>query len=505
VVIIIILSGFMAWAMKEKAFAQQQQMIANEQKTEANKQREQAEDEKNNALKANKRAEQERIRAEENATKALESKKISDAARKLSERMRTLAEEKGLLAQQETEKAQLEKLRANKQREIAVMASDSAKTLSLLATAQTMAFKAQQNYSNKQINLIAAWYANYFNSNYNGPVRDAAVYEGLRFALETNGYNNVVYTSNKAITNMSLNNDQSMALFHNNGDYKNLETNNFTEKSNLNFAYPFPVNRAIIVPDYVISSYENGGIYLWNVNTGQSQILSGHTDFVSDALRIDDYLITASRDKTIKIWNLKQLELGAIKTLTTEYRVNVLSKNGKIVYAGLFNGTLVAFNVYEPQIDEISKLSHSITSLAFNSNIHGLIAGTSFGKVYLFDTENNNKQIHEISNNETFIESIATDTNANLLAIATSDKIIQIFDLLDLQKKPIRISNHNQNTQKMLFNAKGLLLVLCTDNSVRIWETDCQPYADLVKAKIHQKPTEKEWKQLVGNTITCPN
>lgn len=504
-VVILILSGFMAWALKEKSFAQQQQLMANEQKIEANNQRLQAEDEKNKAIEANNRAELEKKRAEKNAIKALESKKLSDEARKVSESMRSLAEEKSLLAQQESTKAQQEKIRANKQREIAEVASDSAKTLSLLATAQSLAFKAKQNYDDKQLNLISAYYAHYFNKNYGGPEKDASVYEGLRYSLEVNGFNNAIYTANNELACIAKDNNNNILVLHKNGEFSAIEATTFICKSKGLFHYKFPINRAIPIDEFIIASYEDGAIYLWNIQTEQAQILNGHTGFVTDALRIGHYLITASRDKTIKIWDLNAIENGAINTINTESRISSLASSGMKIFAGLQNGNLISFNRKEPQIEIIDSFANRITALSLASNGNLLISGSSTGNVHIFDIETNIRLIHEFTTNKTLIESIAIDETSTLLAIASSDKTIQIFDINNWQKKPLIINDHHQNTQRMLFNSNGLLVVQCADNSIRMWETDCEKYASQVQSKIKRKPSTQEWKQMAGNNISCPN
>lgn len=106
----------------------------------------------------------------------------------------------------------------------------------------------------------------------------------------------------------------------------------------------------------------------------------------------------------------------------------------KKIYAGLFNGDLISFNIKETQFDKIDELTNSITVLDFNNKSRLLFAGTSVGKVSIFDTKNGNKLVNEITNNETLIESIATDATSTLLAIASSNKTIQIFDIYDWQK-----------------------------------------------------------------------
>lgn len=80
---------------------------------------------------------------------------------------------------------------------------------------------------------------------------------------------------------------------------------------------------------YVVTSYEDGTHYLWNINSGLFHILTGHNGFITDAVRIGNYLITASRDKTIKTWDLNQIEKGAVSTIITQSRANALVTDGK--------------------------------------------------------------------------------------------------------------------------------------------------------------------------------
>ncbi len=93
-------------------------------------------------------------------------------------------------------------------------------------------------------------------------------------------------------------------------------------------------NDNVVIPDRYLLS-------VWNpVNGSLLQTLLGHTDWVSYlAVLPDNYLASASRDKTIKIWNTLNGKL--LKTFYAESKVRSLTVLSDKTLAGASDDGLI--------------------------------------------------------------------------------------------------------------------------------------------------------------------
>ena len=74
-----------------------------------------------------------------------------------------------------------------------------------------------------------------------------------------------------------------------------------------------PVNSAMFSSDgkYIVSASQDKTVKIWDIATGKElQTLEGHTSYVNFASFSPDskYIVTASDDKTIKIWDFPSFQ-----------------------------------------------------------------------------------------------------------------------------------------------------------------------------------------------------
>lgn len=499
--VIFILSVLMGFAFKEKAKAEKQELLATEQSAEAQKQQQQAEQERNKAIIANKRAEEEKERAEKSAAEALVAKALSDKARKNAESMRLLAEQQSALAKQEAQKAQKEKQRADEQRSIAEIASDSARSLSMLANAQTLAFKAKQDYSNKQINLKMALKAYKLNIEYGGYLRDAAIYDGLYNSLYFSDYDNTIYKTESNIVSIQLNESNDILVYNNKNILTTLSGNDFSVINTLEQNNLVNANKAFIFSNLMVVSYENTDACIINRANNKAHKINTQSGFIRSAVIFNDYLITSARNKTIQFWNIDSLNFNPFVTMHMPDKVNKLVAADKLIFAGLKNGCIEQINIESHQYQTIDSVKGRVTAMSISKNGHYLIVASSLGEVKIYETGQSVTYLHSMNKPDIFIEALAINENNTLLAVASSDKEIAVYDMNNLNMKPINIKLSNQlsSVQAVLFNSKQQLIVCYSDNTIRIWETSNKAYAEMVQAKISKVTSQIEMDEVLGN------
>lgn len=490
--VILTLSVLMGFAFKEKKKAEKQELLATQQSIEAQNQQQKAELSRNKAIEANTRAEDEKKRAEINAQKAIKAKALSDEARKNAESMRVLAEKNNQIAQQETQKAKLEKQRANEQRSIAEIASDSAHALSMLANAQTLAFKAQQNYSNKQLNLDYALKAYRLNNEFGGYKRDAAIYDGLLAAIQMNGFDNTIYSIPNKIISTRIDEQNNIHLYTDNNTLIQLEANTYAPKrqDNVNEAEAYS---SILWPDHAFVAHENHTFSLINTTTKKTLSIDNQENYIHAASLLNNHIITASNDKKIDVWNIEN------ETITPTHSIPLASKAISLVsgktnfYTGLVNGCIEQYSINGYQRFLVDSLESRISAMCISNNGDYLIAATSLGTINIYQLTKSFNKNHSLSIQDIFIENLAINSKNNLLAVASSNQQITIYDMNDWQRKPLTLKMPNQQwaVKTMAFNAKDQLIVSFTNNNVKIWETSNENYATLVE-KLVKKNTKKQ-------------
>jgi len=510
IVVIIILSFFTFWALSEKSKAEAQKQIAMEE---------------------TQKAKDAKLLADKNAAAANEAKLQSDSARTLSEQMRLLAEEKTNLAMQESQNALREKNRADQQLIIAEEqrknaqeqqknaesqksiaeqqktkaeeATKSANKLSYLAIAQALTFKAVQNYDDKQINLLLAYHAYLINNENGGDEKNSAIYQALLKATEIFGLSPIVFQTNESISEILIQ-DSYFKTITNFGELANYDIKTTWLSENLTLDSNIPAYKSFIFENNVLISYEDLDLWFWNVKTDESFRIKGHTDFVKASVYSDtkNILVTGSRDKTIKIWDLNQKKAKEIYNLNLDAKISniVLNKNQTDIYIACSDGKIFKFNLTSYIKTEITTSNQLITALSISNDEKYLLIGTMSGKVKIVNLLNQSKST-EIEIGATKIETLAINQNSDVFAVATANKIINIYQLNDIEAKPYNIDNFSKKIKTLYFASTGELYAFSDDNNLMKWDVNNEKLVKVVLEKITRNLSQTEWTKLIGDEI----
>uniref|UniRef100_A0AC35U3C7 WD repeat-containing protein 48 homolog n=1 Tax=Rhabditophanes sp. KR3021 TaxID=114890 RepID=A0AC35U3C7_9BILA len=194
--------------------------------------------------------------------------------------------------------------------------------------------------------------------------------------------------------------------------------------------------------------------------------LEHHCDWVNDlALCDSNYLVSASSDTTIKVWNTKQS--FCMSTLRTH--------------------------------------SDYVKSLAYAKDV-GLLVSASFDKkVYLWSLENltklsntnNSVTATSLPGNKNSVYSVATSSTAHVVCSGSTEKVIRIWDGRTSQKTG-KLKGHTDNVKDLLVsNDENQIVSASSDGTIKVWSVGQQRCIGTIK--IH---SEGVWTLAANESFT---
>ena len=512
-VIIVILSFFTIWAMKEKRNAVKQQQIAESQKDVAVKAKEEADAARQEAIVS-------RQKADSNAVIAFAARNQSDIARKEALvakenalREKTRAEQMSVLANEQARKAEDEKQVADTQKLLAQTAEEKAKRLSLLSTAQNLALQSMTLEGDDLVGLLAVQAFN-FNKNNKGNINDPVIWKALDKAYSA------LDNSKHSIYNGSLNEIRSLAKKNNQIISADLDGNlliwNNTGNDSIIFNSTLPgyINLISLSPDgkMLITGYENNILNLKSLNQSNYESdLKGHISPIKAVAWSDDesVLATGGKDSLILIWNTSVQPARVLKTFkgTSSIKFLTFCSNDTIISIH-DNGSINLWKINKDSCEllYVSTQFHPVCT-AWNKSGKSLVTGCDDGTIVLTLFRKGIPQSVEISGHNSGIHQIAFNHDFTLLAMASWDKVIKLYNfheyfiLSNNIGGVINIDDLNASTRSLIFTDDNRLVAGMSDKSIRIWTTSSGKLASLICLMVKRDMTDSEWSNIVGTEI----
>ncbi|MEB3340430.1 trypsin-like peptidase domain-containing protein [Okeania sp.] len=247
-------------------------------------------------------------------------------------------------------------------------------------------------------------------------------------------------------------------------------------------AHPESVNSVAVTPDqqFVISGSDDKTIKIWQLPKNKNvtnitlvQTLTGHTDVV-DEIAIapsGQFFASGSWDKTIKIWNLSSGELG--QTLAENSQIVnaiAISPDGKFLASGGKDNQIKLWSLATGKlVRSLNTNSLSTLSLTFSPNSQILASGSSDGMVNIWNLKTG-ELIHNLKEHIDGVWSIVISPNGKTLISGSWDKTIKFWELNTGELKR-SLKGHNSYVSAVAISPNGEIIVSGGwDRKINIWK-----------------------------------
>ncbi|MBN3961492.1 AAA-like domain-containing protein, partial [Nostoc sp. NMS8] len=202
--------------------------------------------------------------------------------------------------------------------------------------------------------------------------------------------------------------------------------------------------------------------------------LEGHSDWVYSVVFSPDgkTLASASRDKTIKFWNLDtRKQITTLRGRDWVYRV-VFSPDGKTLASASTDKTIKLWNLdTRKEIITLSGHSNSVNSVVFSPDGKTLASASTDKTIKLWNLDTR-KEIITLSGHSNSVNSVVFSPDGKTLASASTDKTIKLWNL-DTRKEIITLSGHSNSVNSVVFSPDGKTLASAsTDKTIKLWNLD---------------------------------
>lgn len=237
------------------------------------------------------------------------------------------------------------------------------------------------------------------------------------------------------------------------------------------------VNSVCFSPDgsKILSASCDKSIKIWNTESGENtRTLLGHEDYINSAVfsPCGKFLVSASQDKTICLWDL-QGDIPAISL--KEHHDTVLDfsfcRNKKLLASASQDKTIRLWDLETGICSKVLKgHDDSITGVAFSPISDNLLASCSMDKSIRFWDVEKGQCIKVLNAHQEGINHIAFSPDGKYVACSSQDKTITCWNVQEYSRTKV-LEGASDSCHLVMFSPEGKFLVSAgEEKKIYLWD-----------------------------------
>ena len=240
------------------------------------------------------------------------------------------------------------------------------------------------------------------------------------------------------------------------------------------------VNSIVALNAYIVMGSSNGMISVWDLKNGEIiATWKAHPESVNSVAVTPDeqFVISGSDDKTIKIWKLPKnkniTDITLVGTLTGHTNVVdgvAIAPNGQILASGSWDGTIKIWNFSSKELlQTLEGHSEIVNAIAISPDGQFLASGSKDNQIKLWNLATG-KLVRTINTNSLSILSLVFSPDSQVLASSSSDGMINIWNL-QTGKLIHSLKEHIDGVWSIIITPNGKTLISGSwDKTIKFWE-----------------------------------
>jgi TPR repeat protein/predicted oxidoreductase (fatty acid repression mutant protein) len=224
----------------------------------------------------------------------------------------------------------------------------------------------------------------------------------------------------------------------------------------------------------IVTASNDKTVRIWDAETGsQIQVLSGHTEMVNGAVYSPDgaRILTDSNDKTARIWDAatgRQIQvLSGHSALVAE---SAFSPDGRRVVTASNDRTARIWDgTTGRQIIVLKGHTDDLISAAYSPDGRRILTGSYDNTARIWDAETG-RQIMQLSGHTAHLTSAVFSPDGQNVLTASYDTTARIWDAAT-GRQLLLLSGHTDSLANAAYSSDGMRIVTAShDKSTRIWD-----------------------------------